>query len=200
MLTLGLGRGFSSSCGHSWRKTGTGAGPCECPDFFGSNFERSQLSEVSAGGKTRLILVVDSGMAGTQASDNSFSISGSCRSPEMSLSVSVSHTPLRGTQRMGLSHLVQEPPGLATIDTYVHGQEGTDTENRSHCSPHLTVDGHSGGRSSPQGEQARTGEYGICCKYCHPKETKQYLLTASFKSPRDKPGKPGETVKATYRV
>lgn len=48
------------------------------------------------------------------ALDSSFSISGSCRSSEMSLSVSTRHTPLRGTQSMGLSHPVQESPGLAT--------------------------------------------------------------------------------------
>lgn len=93
-----------------------GAGPSECPDTD-SSLELSQLSEVGAGGRIRLIPVVDSGMTCIQASDNSFGMSGSCRSPEMSLSVSVSHTLLRGTQSMGLNHLVQEPPGLAMKDT-----------------------------------------------------------------------------------
>lgn len=92
-----------------------GAGASKCPDTD-SDSELCQLSEVGAGGRIRLVLVVDSGMACTQASDNSFSISGSCRSPEMSLSVSISHTPFRGTQSLGLNHLVQEPPGLATED------------------------------------------------------------------------------------
>lgn len=67
-----------------------GAGPSEYPDAD-SDSELSQLSEVGAGGRLRLIAVVDSGMACTQASDHSFSISGSCRSPGMPLSVSDTH-------------------------------------------------------------------------------------------------------------
>lgn len=68
-----------------------GAGPSEYPDTD-SNSELSQLSEVGAGGRIRLIPVMDFGMACTQASDNTFSISGSCRSPGMPLSVSDTHS------------------------------------------------------------------------------------------------------------
>lgn len=152
-LTLAVGVGLFIICVHSWRKIGLGAGPPEHP-HISSDSKLAQLIQDQASPYDRFRKAMYPGCMYIPTS-----ISGSCRRRKMSPSTSRRHTSLRGTQCIGLSHLVQEPPELVTK---VQGQEGRNTEDMaptaclSDPSP-LSQAEHSEGRCFSRDEYVKTG-------------------------------------------